>query len=144
MSAELSQPLCTAIQVAIVNLLREWGITPAAVVGHSSGEIAAAYTAGALTAREAIIVAYYRGRIAGNAQQGAMAAVGLGRHAVAPHLIPGVSIACENSPDNVTLSGNIKEVEQIMTSLKEEHADLFVRRLKVNVAYHSGWYSPTR
>ncbi|PKX91350.1 type I polyketide synthase [Aspergillus novofumigatus IBT 16806] len=118
MSAELSQPLCTAIQVAIVNLLREWGITPAAVVGHSSGEIAAAYTAGPL-------------------QLGAMAAVGLGRHAVAPHLIPGVSIACENSPDNVTLSGNIKEVEQIMASLKEEHADLFVRRLKVNVAYHS-------
>lgn len=52
--AEFSQPLCTALQLGLVDTLAFVGITPAAVVGHSSGEIAAAYTAGALTAEAAI------------------------------------------------------------------------------------------
>lgn len=61
LSAEISQPLCTAIQVALVDLLSECGITFNAVIGHSSGEIAAAYAAGVLSARDAILAAYYRG-----------------------------------------------------------------------------------
>ena len=59
--AEFSQPLCTAIQIVLVDLMRSWGVTPAAVVGHSSGEIAAAYTTGSLSKREAILAAYFRG-----------------------------------------------------------------------------------
>lgn len=60
-SAEISPPLCTALQVAVVDLLKKCGITFSAVVGHSSGEIAAAYAAGVLSARDAILIAYYRG-----------------------------------------------------------------------------------
>ncbi len=47
--AELSQPGCTAIQLAMVDLLKTWGVRPSAVVGHSSGEIGAAYAAGVLS-----------------------------------------------------------------------------------------------
>lgn len=81
--AAFSQPICTALQIALVNHLRRHGIKPVAVVGHSSGEIAAAYTAGALSLEEAIIVAYYRGYIVQQSvsltRRGSMAAVGLGR-----------------------------------------------------------------
>ncbi len=63
-SAELSQPLCTATQIALVDTLASLGITPAAVVGHSSGEIAAAYAAGAIQRpKEAIRVAFHRGHV---------------------------------------------------------------------------------
>ncbi|OCK73704.1 thiolase-like protein [Lepidopterella palustris CBS 459.81] len=57
--AEFSQPLYTAFQIGIVNLLRSWNVSPHCVVGHSSGEIAAAYTANAITAKEGILIAYY-------------------------------------------------------------------------------------
>lgn len=78
--AEFAQPLCTAIQVALVNFLERMGVVPSAVVGHSSGEIAAAYASGAITADEAITIAYYRGRCAlRSTRTGAMAAVGMGR-----------------------------------------------------------------
>ena len=59
--AELAQPICTAVQVMVVNILQSAGISFAAVVGHSSGEITAAYAAGVITASEAIKIAYYRG-----------------------------------------------------------------------------------
>ncbi len=60
-SAELSQPLCTALQIGLVDTLASVGVRPVAVVGHSSGEIAAAYAAGAITSEEAITIAFYRG-----------------------------------------------------------------------------------
>lgn len=57
--AELSQPCCTALQIALVDLLASWNIHPAAVAGHSSGEIGAAYACGSLSAEDAIVSAYY-------------------------------------------------------------------------------------
>ncbi|KAI4601070.1 putative PKS/NRPS-like protein biosynthetic cluster [Pestalotiopsis sp. 9143b] len=59
--AEYSQPICAAIQVALVNLLRSWGVHPSAVIGHSGGDIAAAYAAGVYTMEDAMTIAYYRG-----------------------------------------------------------------------------------
>ncbi|PSN58550.1 hypothetical protein BS50DRAFT_474663, partial [Corynespora cassiicola Philippines] len=56
------QPLCTALQIALVDLLDSWGVTPHSVTGHSSGEIAAAYAAGSLSLEDAMLVAYERGR----------------------------------------------------------------------------------
>lgn len=60
--AEFSQPLCTALQVALVDLVAAWKVTAGAVVGHSSGEIAAAYAAKAVSAEDAWRLAYYRGK----------------------------------------------------------------------------------
>lgn len=136
--AELSQPCCTAIQVALVDVLREWGVRPSSVVGHSSGEIAAAYASEALSAEDAILIAYYRGLVTKEiTTNGKMAAVGLGRDEVTPFLTPGVIIGCENSPSSVTLTGDADKLEEVMSSIKDALPETFLRALRVDCAYHS-------
>jgi len=135
---EMSQPLCSAVQIALVNLFRSWDVKPQAVVGHSSGEIAGAYAAEAITADEAILMAYYRGQVMKlQGLAGGMAAIGLGRDAVTPFLVPGVVIACENSPESVTLSGDADKLLEVMDTIGQANPDKLVRRLKVDMAYHS-------
>ena len=136
--AEFSQPLCTALQIALVDVLTSVGIKPAAVVGHSSGEIAAAYAAGALTAKEAIIVAFHRGiSTKGRTERGGMVAVGLGWKEAYHHLVSGVVIACDNSPSSVTLSGDADKLDEVVIAIKESHPNVPVTTLKVEKAYHS-------
>jgi acyl transferase domain-containing protein len=136
--AAYAQPMVTAVQIALVNLLRSWGISPAAVVGHSSGEMAAAYAAGAITAEEAIIIAYYRGQVTRKVtSRGGMAAVGLGREEVTPYLTKGVVIACENSGSSVTLSGDHEVLASVCEAIQDAIPDVFVRSLQVEMAYHS-------
>ena len=143
--AYVSQPLCTTFQIALVNLLRSWNIHPGIVVGHSSGEIAAAYTAGMLSLDSAIDVAYYRGKLSSQMMvqdgtpSGAMLAVALSAEEIQPY-IEGVkmgkaTIACINSPRSVTLSGDVAAIQELQSRLEER--GLFNRKLKVNVAYHS-------
>ncbi|EOD50626.1 putative polyketide synthase protein [Neofusicoccum parvum UCRNP2] len=135
---EFSQPLCTALQIALVNLWAELGMAPDSVVGHSSGEIGAAYVSGALSAGEAIIAAYFRGQAAKNQKrQGAMAAVGMGAEAVQPFLVDGVVVACENSSASVTISGDKEAVDAVVQTIAREQPDTFVRHMKVLQAYHS-------
>lgn len=149
---EISQPICTVLQIALVEELRSWGVTPSKVVGHSSGEIAAAYSIGALTHRDAIAIAYYRGKASAGLQQtashlkGGMMAVGASV-AEAKKLISEnqlqlngtVTVACVNSPASVTLSGDINALEKLRAILDERK--IFARRLKVDVAYHSSHMS---
>ncbi|XP_044724176.1 polyketide synthase dehydratase domain-containing protein [Hirsutella rhossiliensis] len=135
---EDSQPLCTAVQVGLVNFLAKAGITPAAVAGHSSGEIAAAYAAGAISLSEAILNAYHHGLAVTHVQRrGAMAAVGMGRAAVAPFIANGVVLACENGPRSVTLSGDEDALERTLAAISDKNPKTVKRRLGVNVAYHS-------
>jgi acyl transferase domain-containing protein len=137
-AAELSQPLCTAVQIALVDLFAAAGVEPHAVVGHSSGEMAAAYAAGALTAKEAIIAAWQRGlAVKKQTRSGAMAAVGLSWDDVRGFLGPKVMVACENSPKSVTLSSDAAEVEATVSRIKETHPHALARLLKVDKAYHS-------
>ncbi|KAI9724598.1 MAG: Type I Iterative PKS [Chrysothrix sp. TS-e1954] len=140
--ASHSQPVCTATQIALVELLREWDICPEAVIGHSSGEIAAAYVAGHLTAREAIIIAYYRGLVVSkSAAEGAMMAVGLSQDAAKEEIsnsnLEGrVRVACVNSPESSTISGDLEAIDDMLASLQERQ--VFARRLKTDGrAYHS-------
>ncbi|KAH8596055.1 putative polyketide synthase [Bisporella sp. PMI_857] len=136
--AEFSQPLCTALQIALVDLPATWSITPSAVVGHSSGELEAAYAAGALSAKDAIIAAFYRGQVCKTAKQtGVMAAVGLGKEDVSPYLASGVRVACENSGSSITLSGDLEVLEKVMAKIKEARLAVLVRKLQVEMAYHS-------
>ncbi|KAI0431088.1 hypothetical protein F5Y09DRAFT_355290 [Xylaria sp. FL1042] len=133
----LSQPICTAVQVALVKLLKEWGVTPLACVGHSSGEIAAAYAAGAITDEQAILAAYFRGVAVDQlTQRGTMLAVGLGPEEAAPYLEDGIRIACYNSPQSVTLSGDEDAAANVKAKLEAD--GVFVRALKTSGrAYHS-------
>lgn len=139
--AEFAQPVCTALQVALVRHLARYNIVPAAVVGHSSGEIAAAFAAGVLSMEEAVVVAFYRGWVVQSRleRKGAMAAVGLGRDQVSRFLeaTPGISIACENSNRSVTLSGDANDLQGALDTIKTTYKDGFVRVLKVDAAYHS-------
>ncbi|KAL8848055.1 MAG: hypothetical protein Q9221_006915 [Calogaya cf. arnoldii] len=138
--AEFSQPCCTAIQVALVDLFAKWGVNPAGVVGHSSGEIGAAYAAQIITASEAILIAYYRGLATlglGKAHRGGMAAIGLSRQDVSPYLRAGVIIGCENSTKSVTLTGDLDVLQDIMAAIQKEKPEVLVRALQVDCAYHS-------
>lgn len=138
--AEFSQPCCTAIQIVLVDVLRSWGVNPTAVVGHSSGEIAAAYACGALTAAQAIQVAYHRGLVTANISKtlrGGMAAIGLGREQVTTYLIEGVTIGCENSPSSVTLTGDLDQLTTVVNRIKTENPEVLARPLRVDCAYHS-------
>jgi len=136
--AELAQPLCTALQIALFNKIAALGLTPSAVVGHSSGEIAAAYASGYLSMDEAITIAYYRGYVTTKQTlNGSMAAVGLGAKQLAEYLPEGVVLACENSPSSSTISGDSDLVRRIIEAFKKKLPDTLVRPLKVDMAYHS-------
>ncbi|KAL2838941.1 hypothetical protein BJX68DRAFT_279537 [Aspergillus pseudodeflectus] len=159
-TAEFSQPCTTALQVALIDLLSSYGIRPAAVIGHSSGEIAAAYAARAITAADAIKIAYYRGKVLPTlspspspsradaseavpvSREGGMAAVGLGVEQITPYLKPGVRVGCENSPQSTTLTGEKKVLEDVLRAIESENEDVFVRWLSVDRAYHSHHMDP--
>ncbi|CAJ2513205.1 Uu.00g013240.m01.CDS01 [Anthostomella pinea] len=140
--ASRSQPVCTAIQIALVDILRSWNVTPSSVVGHSSGEIAAAYAAGLLSASQAIITAYLRGyAVERLTVKGAMLAAGIGLSTAnnmisEANLEQEVSVACINSPASVTLSGTVDGITRLMGDLQRQGK--FARMLRTgDRAYHS-------
>ncbi|KAJ2995920.1 hypothetical protein NUW58_g1137 [Xylaria curta] len=143
--AALSQPLCTAVQVLLVDILSAAGVNFTAVIGHSSGEIGAAYAAGLLSASDAIRVAYYRGLYAKlaaspNGSKGAMMAVGTSHEDALAFCqqeayLGRISVAAVNSSSSVTLSGDIDAIDEAHAEFKERQT--FARKLKVDTAYHS-------
>lgn len=140
--ASCAQPMATALQIATVELLDSWGLYAKRVVGHSSGEIAAAFAAGHLSSAEAIAAAYYRGYLNGlNKLDGAMMAVGLGSIEVEAEVRQAglngkVCIACVNSPVSVTMSGDADAVNTLLNKLQGR--GIFARKLNTGgKAYHS-------
>ncbi|PSN59795.1 ketoacyl-synt-domain-containing protein, partial [Corynespora cassiicola Philippines] len=148
--ADVSQPASTAIQIALVDLLRSWGVEPMAVVGHSSGEVAAAYAAGILSLPGAMRIAYARGQMAIRIKtvqpdfKGGMMAVAAGLEDIVPLLdiiTSGiVVVGCENSPKSITVSGEESALEELETLLEED--GLPHRRLAVPFPYHSPFLEP--
>ena len=114
---------------------------PDAVIGHSSGYIAAAYATGALSTSEAIIVAYYRGYITKKQKLiGGMATIDLDMDATSEFSVDGMVIACQNSPNSTTISGNLLELEKVVGAIEKQRPDVLARQLKVDMAYHSRNY----
>ncbi|MGW7688466.1 SDR family NAD(P)-dependent oxidoreductase [Streptomyces asiaticus] len=121
----VGQPALTAVQIALAALWRSWGVEPAAVVGHSVGEIAAAQVAGAVSLEDALLIALHRGTVL-------HAATGRGRMAVAGVCLdrarallaergPGpVWIAAANSPNSTVFSGEGPAVEKFAKSLADD------------------------
>ncbi|KAI0595228.1 ketoacyl-synt-domain-containing protein [Biscogniauxia sp. FL1348] len=142
---EISQPATTAIQVALVDLLDHYGVRPAAVCGHSSGEIAAAYALGAIYHEGAWELAYHRGRCVRILQSptepdcGRMLAVGLPASEAQTYVDKvgnkRVAVACINSPISVTLSGDEDAIMELKNMFDTDGT--FNRLLVVNAAYHS-------
>ncbi|KAL4772930.1 polyketide synthase [Aspergillus nidulans var. acristatus] len=145
----LAQPLTAILQIALVDLLASLQVRPVAVVGHSMGEIAAAYCAGLICLQSALRLAYYRGLFISSiskkdGRRGAMLAVGLSKAEVEPYLMSlrrqdssdlNLVVACINSPTNVTIAGADELIISLQETLQAE--GIFARRLSVSVAYHS-------
>lgn len=141
--AAISQPLCTAVQIGLVNTLRVVGVDFAAVVGHSSGEIACAYAAGYLDAQDAIRVAYYRGfhsplAKGPDGKRGKMMAVGMGfeqASAFCAEFGSALKVAASNSASSCTLAGDAVAIDAAKERLDQDK--VFNRVLAVDTAYHS-------
>ena len=150
----LAQPAIFMIQCALVELLSTWGVQPDCVVGHSSGEVAAAYACGALSLAEATHLVYHRAtlqqRVAGS---GRMLAIGLDRPGVEDllgelsvsfqsgnHRPVRVEIACENSPANTVICGKESALGPVMAEL--DRRDLQNRLIPGNIAFHSTAMDP--
>ncbi|TQV90381.1 polyketide synthase [Cordyceps javanica] len=139
---EVSQTVCTALQIGIVDLLASWSIRPSAIAGHSSGEMAAAYAAGRLTATEAIVAAFFRGQaVKTNTRSGAMLAVGLSLREMEEFdylhgLEESITVAAINSPASLTLSGDVEAIDSLAVMLTNKRVFNRILRTGGN-AYHS-------
>ena len=140
-NTEFAQPAIFAVEVAMAALLHYWGVVPDMVLGHSVGEITAAYVAGVISLGDAARIVAGRARLmAGLPAGGVMVAVAAGESEVVPLLTEGVEIAAINSPNAVVISGAAAPVGAA--------ADLFaqrgrrVHRLAVSLAAHSALIDP--
>ena len=143
---DLAQVTNFAIQVALADLWASWGITPAAVIGHSGGAMAAAYIAGVYDLDEAMRLSFHRSRLQGRpANAGRMLAVGAPYDEIAP-LLAGtehlISLAAVNGPAAITLAGDDDTIERIAAALLERQ--IFARVLAVTIAYHSPAMDPIK
>lgn len=135
---QIAQPANFFIQYGLTVLLETFGVSADAYIGHSVGEVSSAYFSGALTLKEALIVAYHRSRLQSRAAgMGAMLAVSLNKEDAAPYLdrYEGISVAAINSPGSVTLAGNEDSLAAISEELNLQ--GIFNKVLEVEVPYHS-------
>ena len=141
-----SQPICTALQVALVDLLKYFGVKYSATIGHSSGEIGAAYAIGAISCESAWKLSYFRGVLSAKLAEtsdGAMMAVSLSQEDAVNYIEKTMSlsekgtvvVACVNSPCNVTVSGKSSSIALLKAALDGE--GIMNRQLRVENAYHS-------
>lgn len=143
---EVAQPLLFAQQVALTAVLRDAGIVPAAVFGHSVGEVAAAHASGALTRAQATEVIFHRSMLqAQTAGRGRMAAIGLGpeeAEALIAEVGGWLEIAAVNSPRAVTVAGSLEALETLRDRLSDEGK--FARILPLDYAFHTSAMEPIR
>lgn len=140
----VAQPLLFAIQVAITRILTQAGVKPSVTTGHSVGEIAAAWAAGALTLDQAIAVICARSKAQALTQgTGRMAAAGMTDQAarkLIADLQLDVEVAGLNSPANITLSGNLDDLQHLQRAV--EPNGTFFRLLDLDYAFHSRQMDP--
>jgi amino acid adenylation domain-containing protein len=142
----IAQPAIFALQVALAELWKSWGIVPTKVIGHSVGEVAATYVAGVYSLDDAVKIIFHRSRLQDSAGgDGRMAAVGISA-SEASELIGGNSdrlqIAVINSPSMVTIAGDLQPLEELVARLEQEGK--FVRMLRINYAFHTHHMDPIR
>ncbi|XP_068150522.1 fatty acid synthase [Drosophila tropicalis] len=129
----------SAVQVALTDLLRALNIRPDGIIGHSAGELGAAYMDGCLTAEQTVLAAYWRGKSVletPDLAEGKMAAVGLGWNEIASYLPADCYPVCHNSDDNCTVSGPSASMDKAIEKLQSQ--GIFVRAVgSGGFAFHS-------
>jgi len=138
---EIAQPAIVAVEIAIYELWRSLGVIPAAVAGHSVGELSAAYAAGAFSLEETLRIAFRRGAVMRPAAgRGDMLAVGLSR-SDAEALVAGlghagsVTVAAVNSPTSVVLAGRQETLAELAAACGVRNVTS--HELHVGYAFHS-------
>ena len=141
-----AQPAIFALEIGLAEMWRSRGVEPTLVIGHSVGEVAAAYWAGAYTLEDAVKVIFHRSRLqetTGGA--GRMVAVGISQER-AIEAIRGyenqVAVAAVNSPNLVTLAGDTEVIETVVEALEKE--EVFIRWLPIDYAFHTHQMEPIR
>ena len=139
----IGQTALFAIHFALTELLEFWGITPSAVVGHSLGEISAAWASGALRLHKALQLVLFRSQLHEKCSPtGCMAAIGLSEEDARSMLRDigmenEVDVAAVNSPGNVVLAGGKNAMENIENHVRSTRSNLFWKKLTTTRAYHS-------
>lgn len=141
---EVAQPLLFVIQVGLVDALREKGIIPSCVYGHSVGEVAAAYASQALSLEQACQVIYHRSHLQGKTYgQGKMAAVNISPEdfQLLPECVSGeIELGAVNSPKSITITGQ----KDALVNLEEQMTKqgIFFRILDLEYPFHSRFMNP--
>ncbi|MBC8989492.1 SDR family NAD(P)-dependent oxidoreductase [Micromonospora chalcea] len=115
----VAQPALFAVEYALAALWRHWGVTPAAMIGHSVGELVAATVAGVFDLPDALRLAAARGRLVQAAPEGRMLAVQRGADEIAPLLPDGVAVAISNGPHTCVVGGAPEPVAAAEVLLRE-------------------------
>jgi acyl transferase domain-containing protein/short-subunit dehydrogenase/acyl carrier protein len=140
-STEYAQPALFGVEVALFRLLETWGVEPGFVVGHSIGELVAAYVAGVWSLADACRVVAARGRLMRQLPEGGvMIAAEVSEAEVIGLLVDGVSVAAVNAPSSVVVSGDEAAVAQVVAEV--EKMGRRCRRLAVSHAFHSALMEP--
>ncbi|XP_035227546.1 LOW QUALITY PROTEIN: fatty acid synthase-like [Stegodyphus dumicola] len=132
-----------AVQVALVDILKELGIEPDGIVGHSVGELGCAYADGSFTAEQMVLAAYWRGKAVedSNLEEGAMAALGITWSQAHKCCPKDIYPSCHNAEDSVTVSGPKDSVKMFVEALKAEN--VFAREVdSCGYAFHSHYIYP--
>jgi natural product biosynthesis luciferase-like monooxygenase protein len=137
---ELAHPALFAVEYALARLWQGWGVRPAALLGHSFGEYAAACVAGVLSLADAAALAVTRGRLVATLPEGAMLTVALGEEQLAGWLSPELSLAAVNGDARCVVSGAADAVAALRAKLAAaNHATV---PLPVRQAFHSRSVEP--
>jgi acyl transferase domain-containing protein/acyl carrier protein len=138
---QYTQPCLFAVEFALAELWKSWGIFPNAVLGHSVGEIVAAAVAGVFSLEDGLKIIAYRGKLMQRLERGAMGAVSATAESVRNAIrSPQVTLAAVNGPENVVISGPEIDVQKILSDF--ESRGFQVKKLRVSHAFHSPMMDP--
>jgi len=143
-ASDRAQPALTAVQVALTEHWRSWGVTPSVVVGHSAGEVAAAFAAGVLSIEDSARVAIHRGRLMQRMMgTGAMATIDVPSAELEAEVARSngeVSIAAVNAPSTTVISGTAAAVAGVVN--RAESRGVRTHRIAVDLPAHSARMDP--
>ncbi|WP_372893499.1 SDR family NAD(P)-dependent oxidoreductase [Rhodosalinus sp.] len=133
-------PLIMIVEVALARLFESWGVTPAALIGHSMGENAAACIAGVMRFEDCIGLVHLRGRLMDEAERGGMLSVALPADELRARLGPDLDLGAENAPGLSVASGPQAALDRLQAELAADGIE--ATRIAIDIAAHSRLLDP--